>query len=618
MTIQMLRAWGGVEQGTVQTLAVPGEEDRLIAAGLARAYPYPLDGISDFGARAENFGVSYNASPAVNVRAMNALLARGGLVSLTRQGQYLFGGPGQGGLLIPSNTTLVCSDGVELILADQTFAPLIRNANAFAAPITLSAVVTWVTGVQVRIDYPDINLLYPVGSWFGLLGLPGSNATNRLYQGVWQVQAVGANSITFYLPSQPPSAGNSATGGLVYPAESNMRVIGGMWDGNETGQGGSGYNDGDPRGLIQFFRNSRNIIVEGCSYRKGEAWCYGSNNVRDVTVRDIDCNTFSGLGVVQAHDIVHLAGGHRNVLVERITADCDDNIVGMTLDDIDGSATYPNYYPGDTYDITIRNINGRKCAAALVALWGNINYVHHSTTIDRVTGESAASAVQVNAPYAPTDMLNCNGGTLKISNISGHYNGAVVSIKSEGNWDQIIVDTVRNESPTSASALVAFARTTTTQTIKKVEIKNVIGWVPGSTNNRTGPAIQITDTNIDDLNIEGLNGMRLAANISLVQFNGTVGSVLRATIEKANATAGATGTSFIASCENTNAAALGQLVVRDCNMVATGGAGGVVQQTASGRVTAVRLDNANQTGGIGVTSYLNGGNLPTSVTVSAA
>lgn len=576
---------------------------------------------------AEAAGVHYRNTGVQNVRAMNQALARFRTVTLTTPGQYLFGAPGtqgDGGIQIPAGRTLISDNSVEYILANQTFSPLIRNVNAFDPGILLTAVVTWVTGVQARIDSPGIGLKYPVGSWFGLLGLPGTSSTNRGYQGVWQVQVATNDSITFYLMTQPPSAGNSTANGFIYPADTGIRIIGGLWDGNESGQSGSGYNDGDPRGLIQSFRNCRDLIVKRTAYRKGLAWCFGSNNCRDMTISDIDTSTFSGLGIVAAHDIVHLAGGHRNVLIERISADCDDQIVGVTIDDIDGSATYPNYYPGDTYDLTVRDINGRECSATLVKLWGNINYFHHNTVVDRVTGKSQASAVEIGAPYVPTDMLNCNGGTLKVTNVSGWWAAAPISVRSEGVWDQILIDTVRQESVTSASAIVDFSRSTTTQSIKQVEIKNIIAWIPGSGNNRAAPAVRIADSNIDDLSIFGVNGMRLAANTSMIVFAGTAGSILRAVVEKANATSGSTtlpsGTSdtFVVSCENTNAAALGNLAIRDSAAVGGTGAavntGGVFRQSTAGRVTNVLIENSQQTGGEGLSVVDNGVN-PATVTI---
>jgi hypothetical protein len=601
---------------TEEALTVPSAADRLSPSEVAATQAL----VSGAG---ESYGVDYNATPAQNVARMNLALQQNRLVTLTKPGQYLFGGPGQGGLLIPSNTTLIIGQGVEMIAAAATYQPLIRNANAFATGTTLTGVSVVFTGLGLKatIDWPGIGLLHPVGSWIGILNLAGSNSSNRGYQGVYLVREATPNQIAFQLFSSPPSGGNSATGAIVYPADSNIRIIGGVWDGNETGQAGSGYQDGDPRQCIHSMRNVQNLIVRGVQYRKGEAWCFGSNNLRDFTVEDVDADTWSGDAVIQAHDIIHLAGGHRNGLIQRITADCDDNTVGMTLDDIVNSSAVPVsyaaaglYFPGDTYDITIRDIAGRSCEAAMVALWGNTNYAHHSTTVERVTaGRCGGAAVQINAPYAATNMMACNGGLLTVRDISGNFNGAPVRIQSEGAWEHISVSKVRNGNPAFAP-LVQLTRSAATQTISRLDIEDVGQWTRGSSNNRTQPVIDIADSNINDLRIAGLPTARLTG-VSLVKFGGTVGAIANALIESASGVASASGATFIASCENTNASAatLGQLTIRDCTMTATGGAGGIVQQTASGRVTNVRIDNSTQTGGVGKKSILNGTN-PAAVT----
>lgn len=572
---------------------------------------------------AERFGVDYNNSPSRNVRAFNAALQRRNFVTLTRPGQYLIGGPGEGGLIIPSNTTLVLADGVELIVADQTFQPLIRNENAFHPGTTLTgAAVQWVgPGLRAIIDFPNIGLLHPVGTWIALLNLPNTNSNNRNYQGVYYVREATQNQIAFLLCGAPPSGGNSATGGIIYPADNNLRIIGGVWDGNETGQSGSGYQDGDPRQHIHSLRNVQNLIVRGPTYRKGEAWCFGSNNLRDFTVEDIQADTWSGNGAVLAHDIVHLAGGHRNGLIQRINADCDDNTIGMTLDDVVNNVGVPVsyvtaglYFPGDTYDITIRDIQGRTSEASIIALWGNTNYHHFSTTIERITaGRCNGSAVQLSAPYNPTNMLNCNGGMLTLRDVSGTFNTAPVRIVSDGVWDHVVLDNIRN-SNIGTLPLVQVVRATTTQTISRLEINNVAQYVPGTGLNRSQPVVEIRDSNINDLEINGVPTQRFNANVSAVQFVGSAGSVLRATVAGVAGVANQAGDSFIVSCENTNATALNRLVVRDSTMVGNTATGGVVRQATTGRVTTVLVDNCAQTGGEGIYISDNGVN-PAAATV---
>lgn len=581
----------------------------------------------------EASGVSYRNDGRTNARAFNRALARGGLITNMTPGQYIIGGdPETGGMIGNSNVTLLSGEGVEYILADQTFRPLFSNARAFATPITLTGVsILWVgPSFRCQIIWPEIDVAYPAGSKFAVLGLLGSTAANRGYQGIWQVTDTVPGSIFFNLMGQPPSGGNSATGATIYPVDSTIKIIGGMWDGNEAGQSGTPYVDGDPYSSILSFRNTQNLIVSGVQFRKGAAWCIGTNNVRDVTVRDVDANTYSGVGVAGAHDIVHLAGGARNVLIERVTADCDDNTVGMTLDDIVNSVAVPipyaaRYWPGDTYDITIRDISSRDSNAATVALWGNNNYEHHNTLIERITGRATnGGVVQVLAGYAPTNMLNVNGGRLVLRDISGPVGGSVVNFSSDGVWNDIIIENLSNTGSGPGQPVLLVNRVTTAQSIKSFKASNISQFIDGGPLQRTGPLVRVTDSNVEDFRLEGSPTQRVQANVSFVVFSGTTGTINRAVVEGfsgvSNSTTIPAGTSdtFIVSCENTNATALGNLAIRDSAMV--GGTalavntGGIFRQSTTGRVTNVLIENSQQTGGEGVSVVDNGVN-PATVTI---
>lgn len=72
MTIQMLRSWGGLEQDSVQTLASPSEESRLIAAGLARNYTAGMDGSNPILTAAQTAAVQSLVAGAVNSISYNA------------------------------------------------------------------------------------------------------------------------------------------------------------------------------------------------------------------------------------------------------------------------------------------------------------------------------------------------------------------------------------------------------------------------------------------------------------------------------------------------------------------------------------------------------------------
>lgn len=549
---------------------------------------------------AESYGVHYNASPARNVAQMSLILSQNRVVSLTEPGQYMIGGPDQGGIIGNSNNTIIASDGVELILADQTYMPLISNKNAFAPPVLIDQQVLWELAAptyQARIVHPGIHLMFPLGSWIGVLGLPGTDANNRGFQGVWQVRGVALDTIRFHLNHQPPNGGNSAASATIYRADSGIHIFGGLWDGNKSGQQGGSVAPGEMRSHIQGFRNCQNIIVKGTDYRRGHAWSIGSNNVRDVTISDIECDLFDPTVLTaDASAVYQMSGGARNVLVERITAACGDNMVAGSLDVIGppGTDTYVNHDPGDTYDITIRDIHSRECNASPIAFWGNVNYMHHSILVERITGKSPDAMVKVFCGYPQTNLLNTNGGSLTIRDISGASNGAPVLIHSDGTWDTIDIDGVRNEA-IGSSPLVNIGMVATPQTLRKVTIKNVCQAVPGTTFDRTQPVVLISNTHIEDLQIEGSPSIRLSAGVSAVVFVGTQGSISKATVSGVNATAAAEGDCFVVSCENTNPTALGLLTVRDCGFTGVAGGaatGGLVRQATTGRVTRIRLDNS--------------------------
>jgi len=582
-----------------------------------RAQPTPeLQALVSVDGRLSTAATS--AAAASNVAILNAVLALRGVVSLRTPGQYLFGGAGQGGLLIPSNTTIVCGEGVEMIVADQTLQPLIRNASAFAAGITLAGAITW-TGPKFRVYAASsgIHLVHPVGSWIAVLGLQPSNSSNRGYQGVYKVRLAddtGGGRIGFDLLTQPPSGGNSAAGAIIYPADNNIKIIGGMWDGNETGQAGSGYNDGDPRQFINGFRNCVDILVQGADYRKGESWCVGTNNVRSA--RFLDLKADLGIdGASLAHVIVQLAGGSRDVLIDGVTGSATDNLVAHSLDALSGTVTYPNYWPGDSYNTVIKNVHSDHCSAPIVALWGNTNSRHHDVVIEGVTGRSESGAVHMFGGYAPTDMLNVNGGNLAIRGISGNFGDSPVHIKSDGAWDQVVIDNIRNDSTSTASAVIHVSRQTTTQTIRRLDITNIFA-ATNTNNSRAGPLIEIRDTNINDLSIEKLPGVILDAGVSMVQFAGTVGIVNRAQVEKVSGSTAANGDQFLVSCENTLAGAVGRLAIRDASFTGNGSNGGVFRQATTGRVTTVILDNCDAASAEGVSVLDNGAN-PATVTTRA-
>jgi len=546
--------------------------------------------------QAESVGVDWGNTAAVNTTRMNAALARRGLVTLTRPGQYMFGGPGIGSLLIPSNTTLICAEGVELICANQTHQPLIRNTNSFDPGTAATGSIAYSGGgwgLRGTVTATGIQLKHPVGSWIGVLNLDLSNQANRSYQGVYQVTAVGTNTITYEMVDTPPSGGNSTSGAIIYPADTNIRIIGGMWDGNDVGQTGSPYNDGDPNHWVQTLRNTQNTIVQGCSYRRGLSWTVGSNNIRDATYRDLYADLYTdGLGTANA--IFQGTGGARNVLIDGVSGTSDDNLVAWSLDAV-GSWTYQNHWNGDVYNLRIKNVNSSANNAAIIKLWGNTNARYHSVLIDGVTGRAnTEGAVGVDCGFTQTSMLNTRGGKLTIKNVAVACPGAPVTVRSDGDWDHIEIDQVQQKRAGSAAApLVQILKRSggTVQTIRRLDIKNLSWSNPGSVLNRTTCIVEISDTNIFDLNISGIPQARINAVTGLVNFIGVEGVVDRAVVTGLNGIANATGDMTLVRCANTVAGALGQLTLRDSTFTAFDASGGLALQTAAGKVTKVRLDN---------------------------
>ena len=556
------------------------------------------------GSSLESAGVDWALSPSLLLDRMNTGLARGGLQTLTRPGQYVVGGPGQGGILIPSYSHLLCSPGVELILADGTQSPLLRTANSWhSTPITVPTALAFSSintssGLVATANATGVGTKHPVGSWVAVMGLDPSIANNRAYMGVFQVYAASADSITFHIVDWPIAGTNSSAGAKIYPADSGIRVTGGIWDGNDVGQGAPGFPAGDPREHTMHFRNAQDIIVRNAKFRRGMSWSVGTNNIRDATFEHLRGDLYEdGLG--SADVLFQGSGGGRNVIVQNVAGFAKDNLVAWSLDTV-GTSTYLNHEGGNTYNIKFRDIELQGNGVCGVVLWGNTNYRHHGFIIDGVSGRTMSEGlVKVDCGYAPTAMLNTRGNKLTIKNVDGNCASTAVSIRSDGDWEHIDIDNVRNSRTTShpGAALVSFIRSVTKQVIGRVDIKNLQHSVQGATLNKNAPSVIISDTDIDRLTIEGMPAMRLAAGTSLIAFTGTQGIVNNAVITNVNAVANASGDSFLVSCENTNAGALGQLTLRDSSFTAFDATGGLVRQATTGRVTRIRVDNCTQSNG---------------------
>lgn len=599
MTVALLSVWGSQPPGTLYT-SDAATEAAMIARGQATATLtgavawLPAEGSATDSTAVEDFGVSYSNPASVNVAAFNRALARRGVVTLSKPGQYMIGGPGQGGLLIPSRTMLVCAEGVELILAAATYAPLIRNAQAFDLGTALTGPIVYGGGggsFTGTCSAPNIQLKHPVGSWIAILGLDVSNSNNRTYQGVYRVVSVGAGTITYEMIDIPPSGGNSTSGAIVYPADTGVRIFGGMWDGNFAGNNSGPFQKGDPNQWIIGLRNSQDTIVDGARFRRGTSWSAGANNVRDATFRNLQGDLFSL--DPQATTIFQGTGGARNVLIENVSGTCEDNMVAWSLD-IPATWTYQNHWAGDVWDLCIRNIHSGANRAATVNLWGSTNCRFHSAEISNVTGRSNVNAVSIDNGFSQTGLLNTRGGTLKIENVNASCGASPVNIRTDGDWDHIQVNGVQQRyvSAVSIPLVKVWKRPGgTVQTLRRLDISNLNHYQPGTPIDRTGALVEIGDSNIGELTVDGIPTTRINAATGLVNFIGTEGVVGRAVVSNVNGVAISTGDRVLVRCENTNAGALGTLVLRDSVMTGFDASGGLVHQTATGKVARVRIDN---------------------------
>lgn len=467
-----------------------------------------------------------SAAASANTASLQSALNAGGYVSITVPGVYFINQV----LSIPSNTTIYIGAGVELKVADNANCGIFTNVAARAAGTVLTAgALVWTDAgpnYAATITQANLNLLYPVGSFIGVMGTP-----DRGFQGVWEVVAAGASLIKFRLADGVGGSGVAASGTgttqlTIYPADLNIRVFGpGRLNGNGANQ--TLYGAGDPRGCVTWFRNAKNVTLEGFECKRGITWTCGSNNLVNYTVTGLTGDTRGGL----TGDFVHMSGQHRQALIEKLNVASGDNIVGMTMDITAGTAyDFPYQQPGDMYDVTIRNIHGITPTTAIIGIYGPAAYRFHSLVIDGISGQGT-SAVQFST-YAPTAMNNCNGGSARISKITALTSGASVQGLGTQNWDNIVIDDVVLKSPSQEAVLLTAAGT-----IKKLTVRNAMtDTLYGS---RTGPMVSISSTNVTALLVKEIENEVLTGTVALISKTGT-GNIGKVRIEDVDATGPAT------------------------------------------------------------------------------
>ena len=490
-------------------------------------------------------GLSTSASSAAaNTAALNASLALGGKVTLTGINRFYVNST----IYVPSYTEFVIDKGVELYLADNSNCALIANKNAFNLGVAIGSAINWVGNApdySATVVKTGIGNTYPVGSWIGILNLT-SAANDQVFQGVWQVTAVTTTTTTndtirFSMTQQPVGGGNSTSGGFIYPADSFIKISGGgILNGNGANQNPSFsiYFQGDPRTCGTWFRNVKTLVVDGPIVKKANSWGIASNNITDYEVLNIDGDAYSA--TVGSNDTVHLAGQHRRALIRNIKGSTNDNVVGLTIDKASTIVnSYSQFYsPGDMHQISIQNIScyDNATGVATVAMYGPTDYFYHSVYIDGVKGKATGAAVQV-AAYAPTAMLGCSGGILDIRNVDANAVSNSITLGGDGTWDSITIDGVRNETTNGivAPMISALNSGNAIQTIKQLKISRLSSPLVSGTA-RSANLIDISGSNITNLDVSDIEGMAFSAAVSMVGISGATGSVGKVSVDKCSMT----------------------------------------------------------------------------------
>ena len=535
------------------------------------------------------------ASAAANTSAINATLAQGGFVGIIVPGLYYVSST----LFVPSNTEFYIAKGVELILAPNSTGPLIANKNALVAGTAIGSAIIWFGGAPtfgVRIVKTGIGTQFPVGSFIGISGLTSSR-NDQHYQGVWQVvNQPDANTIEFNTNGQPPNGSNSTAGGFYWQADNNIVISGsGTLNGNAANQAFNATVQfaGDPRSCLTWFRNVKDLIIRDLSTKRALSWGIASNNCVDYTINNIHANTYL-TGATYTTDSIHLAGGHRRVLIENIFAQDSDNVIGLT---IDKASTIVNSYaalyaPGDTHSIVIRSIFvGDTALATIIGIWGPTDYFHNSIVIDGVHGKAGGGVISL-SQYTPTNMNGCSGGTLEIKNITVLANDDIIQLNGDGAWDLISIENVRNNTVNgNASAFVRATQITTAQTIKTLKISKLFSPLSNGTP-KSVSAILLGNCNIDSLDISDIESIQFAVNVSLATLSGTGATAIKSiNVSNCNAITASAGTTSILSV--TGATPINSISFNNCILTNVAAAGFMAALGATAAVSAAFFNNCN-------------------------
>lgn len=561
--------------------------------------------------------------PTFTALVINQTLAKGGLTTLTRAGTYIVNDT----LLIPSNTNLHLGAGVTIKLANNTSKALVANKNAFTlgTPIVSALQFRAPEGLSPRfgmlLNKTGIAAEFPVGSYIGIMGL-SSSVNDQCYQGVWEVtEHISANSIVFNIDQQPVGGVDSATSGSYWRVDTNITISGsGTLDGNQANQAFNTtvIHAGDPRSNLTWFRNVKKLRIQDITIRRALSWGISSNNVDDYQIVGIIADVYLS-ATPRSTDAIHLAGGHRRVLIQGATFRDSDNMVGMTID-LPGAPSnsgivesYAQFYaPGDTHSIVIRDLFVTDSSTpAVIGIWGPTSYRHNSIIIDGVHGKSGGAIVGM-LPYSPTNMLGCTGGMLVVRNITALCSSPILDLKGDGTWDLISLETVRNAtSQSNIIPLVNVGRTTTLQTIKHLRVAQFHAPLVNAIS-RTAQVCTFGEATVENLDVQDFRGSVLGAAVPLILFDGTTGSYGNVVISNCQASSSAAGASAITKV--TGATPINSISFVGCNFTGSAGTGNMVDLAAAAVVSKVQFSASDVTTAAGLftsaanVARLNGAN----------
>jgi hypothetical protein len=560
------------------------------------------------------------ATATANTAALQAALNNKGSVNITVPGLYYVNSM----MSVPSNTTLHIGAGVELRMDTNSNTGMFINANARATGLSIAGgAATWVNVnldgnlmAGMRVTLSGINTTYPVGS---VVAVAGTSVGEWI--GVWEVANAVAGSPGYieFLTDSPPSNGAnpsarsspSALPMLLYPADENITICGqGTINGNGANQSGTANVEGHPLGNVIWTRNARNVLIDGPNFSRGKTWTIGSSNVSNYIVRNCTGNTLTAGALTS--DFVHLAGAHRNALVENISASSEDNVVGLTIDvpTLSSFQDFPYYDAGDQINVTLRNIRGVS-PKAIVGVYGPAQYKYRNLLIDGVTGRGSA-AIQC-AVYVPTNMLQVTVQSAVFKNIYAFTPGPPIQFLGGFVWDHLTIDDV-TMADGSAASVVAFVQSSgETATFQQLAIKNLRYTVPGYGMLESVIRIEGTTlgtTNIGALTVSDCETFNLAANYSFVRRS-NLGTITKATYEriKVVSTASTTGALHkdVAGCGPTT-----EVVFNNCSYTSVSQTGSMYDQGSSVTTGTVRFRGCVISG---AASFINAANATPTINV---